>query len=78
MSWTIDNNIFIDNIYNIDIDNIFHMSQMDKNQIDLERRLFLSRYLKIGLKIIQKFYYILAMEKQLDSLVEVVCHLFYE
>ena len=26
MSWTIDNNIFIDNIYNnIDIDNIFHM-----------------------------------------------------
>ena len=40
MSWTIDNNIFIDNIYNIDIDNIFRTSQMDKNQIDLERRLF--------------------------------------
>ena len=40
MSWTIDNNVFIDNIYNIGIDNIFHTSQMDKNQIDLERRLF--------------------------------------
>ena len=57
----------------------FHMSQMDENQIDLDREDYFFRYLKIGLKIIPSKilpHIGMAVEKQTDSFVEVASHLF--
>ena len=57
-----------------------HMSQMDENQIDLDREDYFFRDIqRWGWKqLSRKLYHILPIEKQTDSFAEVACHLFYE